>query len=253
VQVDQWRQLIAAAAARRPSPVKAHTYRNKKWGTASAPVVLGCDDGSDYVVKGQQVGRAIANEQIVGKLGAALGAPVGQINLIDVPADLIGMQAELRHMTAGVSHGSLLVPDCSDKLWLAHHDVAENRSRFAALAVLYGWIPAGDHQLIDRQTAPHLVYSVDHGHFFPGGPNWTVAGLAGAGPARPYGDLVNGCGITRDELRPVMDQLQTVTAETIAEAVAAPPNVWSITAEERVTVAAYLQARREQLLAALAA
>lgn len=70
-------------------------------------------------MKGQQAGRAIANEQIVGKLGAALRAPVGEIQLIDVPSDLIGMQADLRHMPAGVSHGSRLVPDCSDKLWIA--------------------------------------------------------------------------------------------------------------------------------------
>jgi hypothetical protein len=65
------------------------------------------------------------------------------------------------------------------------HDVPDNRPRFAALAVLYGWIPAGDAQLIYRQTVSHLVYSVDHGHFFPGGPNWTLAGLSGFVPLSP--------------------------------------------------------------------
>lgn len=186
MQANQWEDLITRAAANRVSPIKAQTYRNKKWGSASAPVVLGCDDGNDYVVKGQQAGRAIVNEQIVGKLGVALKAPVGQVNLIDVPADLIGMQADLKHIPAGVSHGSHLIPDCSDRQWLAHQDVPDNRLRFAALAVLYGWIPAGDHQLIYSQTAPHLVYSVDHGHFFPGGPNWTATGLGGAGSSVLY-------------------------------------------------------------------
>jgi hypothetical protein len=253
VQADQWRQLIAEAAAKRPAPIKAHTYRNKKWGSASAPVVLGCEDGHDYVVKGQQAGRAIINEQIVGRLGAELGAPVGQVNLIEVPADLIGMQADLKHMPAGVSHGSRLIPGCSDRQWIAHHDVPENKQRFAALAVLYGWIPAGDHQLIYRQTAPHVVFSVDHGHFFPGGPNWTVAGLNGAGPAVLYGELMSGCKITREELRTVEDRLRTVSVTTIAEAIATPPDTWNITVEERVAVAAYLATRKEQLLATLAA
>jgi hypothetical protein len=215
--------------------------------------VLGCEDGHDYVVKGRQAGRAIINEQIVGKLGAALEAPVGQINLIDVPADLIGMQADLNHMPPGVSHGSRLILDCSDKLWLAHHDVPDNRPRFAGLAALYGWIPAGDPQLIYGQTAPHLVYSVDHGHFFPGGPNWTVAGLNGAGPCVLYGELMNGCKITREELLAVENRLRTMSVETIAEAVAMSPDTWNIAAEERIAVAAYLAARREQLMAVLAA
>lgn len=105
----------------------------------------------------------------------------------------------------------------------------ENRQRFAALAVLYGWIPAGDHQLIYRQTAPHLVFSVDHGHFFPGGPNWTVSGLRGEGPSIPYDELITSCRITREELRVVGVQLQAVSVETIAEAVATPPDPWNIT------------------------
>src|ERR1700732_2925309 len=101
---EQWETLILEAAAHRPAAIKALTYRNKKWTTASAPVVLGCDDGDDYVIKGRQVGRAVVNEQIVGHLGRVMGAPVAEVKLIDVPAELIAMQqAELGHIPAGVA------------------------------------------------------------------------------------------------------------------------------------------------------
>ena len=52
------------------------------------------------------------------------------------------------------------------------------KNRCALLAVMYGWFQAGDNQLLYRKTPPELVFSVDHGHFFPGGPEWTVEGGA---------------------------------------------------------------------------
>lgn len=48
-------------------------------------------------------------------------------------------------------------------------------------------------------------------------------------------------------------RLKEVSAEIIAEAVAAPPETWNITYEERITVAQYLAVRRDQLLAAITA
>jgi hypothetical protein len=75
VQADQWRQLIEAAAAKRSAPIKAQTYRNKKWGSASAPVVLCCRDGHEYVVKGRQAGRyfsARSRRSLLGPLATFL-------------------------------------------------------------------------------------------------------------------------------------------------------------------------------------
>ena len=98
-----------------------------------------------------------------------------------MPQELIDAQPEMRHMPAGISHGSQLVPNCSEREAYRYVDIAENRERFAKLAVLYGWMSAGDHQFIYRHDPPNLVHSVDHGHFFPGGPNWQVVQLTSVG------------------------------------------------------------------------
>lgn len=210
---------------------------------------MSCGDGHEYVVKGRQVGRAIVNEQVIAQIGLALGAPVGQPALIDVPAELIAAEPAMQHMLPGVSHGTRYLRDCSDRLWIEHVNVAVNRARFALLAVLYGWGHAGDHQLIYANAAPHLVYSVDHGHFFPTGPDWTAPALDQAPSATLYQDIVSTCGLTSAELRAALAALDGVQESAIIRAVAAPPDEWGCTMDERVTMVAFFAKRRSELLA----
>jgi hypothetical protein len=58
----------------------------------------------------------------------------------------------------------------------------DNKYRFAAAAVMYSWLGASDRQFIYGKAGSHKVYSVDHGHFFQNGPNWTIASLSAAPP-----------------------------------------------------------------------
>src|SRR5262245_44207625 len=96
------------------APIRAHTFITL-FPTFSKPVVLACDDGKVYVVKGLQPGRpdhhqmsrAIIADHVVGRVGYAMGAPVPEIRLIDVPAALRDAQPEMQHMVAGIAHGSL--------------------------------------------------------------------------------------------------------------------------------------------------
>lgn len=160
--------------------VKAHTYI-RKWKTASKPVLLRCDDDKEYVVKGQQAGRMIYNDQVIGKLGKRMEAPVPKVVLVDLPEELINAEPEMSHMTPGVSHGSLFITNSTERENdIMHTDITENVARFARLAALFGWVHANDRQFIYENSRPHLVYSVDHGHFLPKGPAWTVASLNSA-------------------------------------------------------------------------
>src|SRR5262249_17996896 len=93
-----WKRLIEESAPLRSPPIRAETYGQQAWTTGSRPALLRCSDRSDYVVKGKQVGRALIAEQIIGALGALLGAPVPKMPLVDVPADLIKEQHDLSHM-----------------------------------------------------------------------------------------------------------------------------------------------------------
>jgi len=210
-------------------------------------VLLECDDGKSYVVKGKQAGRMITNDQILGALGHALGGPVPVVVLVDVPQELIDAEPEMSHMSAGVAHGSAWIPDASDREGIAHQDVAENRQRFAFLAVLYGWAPANDAQFIYTNAAPRLVYSVDHGHFFPGGPDWTIDTLNAASPADLDGAIDAACTWTAGHLRAVLTHLENFTDEAIADVVSRPPDDWNVSQQERSVLATYLAERRDQL------
>lgn len=239
--------MIVEAASAREGATTAHTFL-RLWPTSSRPVHLACEDGREYVVKGVQAGRMIATDSIVGRLGVAMGAPVGTVGLVDVPAELIDIEPRMAHMTPGISHGCVWIPGCSEREDIMHLGHGDNRRRFARLAVLYGWVFANDRQYIYRNRMPFEVYSVDHGHFLPDGPWWTVASLEADEYVVPDPHLIGGCGLTGPDLREACMGLLGINDAVIARAVAAPPDHWGVTLPERVGLAAYLSNRRAQLI-----
>ena len=244
--MPDWLRLLDGAAAHPTVVVVAHTFI-RAWPSASRPVLLACDDGSQYVVKAAQAGRMVANDQMVGHLGEMAGCPTGRPMIVDVPAELIAIEPQMQHMIAGPAHGSSWVADCSEREGVAHIDVAENRPRFAALAGLFGWVGGSDHQFIYRNEPPRLVYSVDHGHIFPNGPDWTEASLAGTAAPGYLPDLVASCRLTQQELEAASPPFAGLSDEDIANAVAAPPDVWGLAREERIAVLRYLVERRDAM------
>jgi hypothetical protein len=144
----------------------------------------------------------------------------------------------------------LFIEGCYDGWEMEHLDEEENLDRYASLAVLYGWTQAADHQFLYGKTPPHLVYSVDHGHFLEGGPEWTTASLLSAPKAIPDRLIASSAALSRKALQTATLRLQGVADDDIAEAVAAPPDSWGMMMHERVALAEYLARRRDDLLAA---
>lgn len=222
---EQWRERLALAAARGPMPkVVAQTPIARRSGYSKAAVAR-CSDGELYVVKGTQVGRALVADQVVGRLAAVMGAPVPEVALVDVPADLVADQNfYMGHFEAGIGHGSRIIPGCEDGWDIEHEDAAENRDRFALLAVLFGVAFPDDQQFMYRKAPPRIVYSVDHGHFFAGAPDWTIETLVAAPIAEPDSGIVSYAGISPDAISMALERLRNVSDEVIAGVVAAPPD-----------------------------
>jgi len=61
-----WNGLFAQAV--RPISVTGHTLL-RSWTTSSAPVLLACDDGNEYVVKGRQVGGGKRDGSTIDNMG----------------------------------------------------------------------------------------------------------------------------------------------------------------------------------------
>ena len=247
----RWKQALEKAIAQPEEPIQAITFR-RGWNSAARPVLVRGIDKNEYVIKGQQAGRQTINDQVVARLGVAIGAPVGKPQLVEISAELIAEDPKFDYLTPGIAHGTLYVADCFDDRGTGEYaSQSENRARFALLSVLYGWVYSGDPQFIYKKARPNLVYSVDHGHFFPCGPNWTINNLQHAHSAELDRYLVSSCKLTSEEIQQALLALNTVTEDVIIQAVAAPPSEWGLTIDERVTLIAYLFRRKQELLALL--
>ncbi|WP_027268929.1 HipA family kinase [Leptolyngbya sp. PCC 6406] len=243
--------MLQNASPTQDPPLQARTYL-RAWRTKAQPVLLNCADGGQYMVKGRQAGRQIINDQVVARLGTLLGAPVGEPKLIDVPSALIEIEPNLSHLQPGIAHGTRFIPDCMDQPELIATSQPENRSRLARLAVLYAWVVPGDWQFLFSKSPPRLVYSVDHGHFFPGGPEWTVRDLQQAAP--PYlPSCFSVCALTPEDWVEALLALSQIPEEEIVHTVAAIPEEWGLTIEERVVLVQYLLYRRSELPSTLQA
>jgi len=246
----EWERLRDAATATPPHLVEARAYR-RSYSTLTKPVLLECADGMEYVVKGSQGGRSVFNEQVIGRLGTALGVPVCEVSLVNISRELIERnKPAMDHIAPGLAHGCRFVPDCLGAVQITHVREPANRERYAQLALFYGWIVARYHQFIYKAKPPHNVYSCDHGEFFPRGPDWTEVSLAEAPPASPDSLIVTACGLGRNEIsmaRPLFDSLNP---EVIATAIAAIPRDWGgVIDRERYALACYLLFRSETLRA----
>jgi hypothetical protein len=253
----EWGERIAETSAARTVRVTARRFDGGLT-TASRPQKFYCEGGPTgddlYLVKFAQNqhgdGRAIFTEQIVARAGRLIEAPVAAVELIDVSAGLadearIQAEPELGFVPEeGVHHGSLWAFNHSERQAVDHVD--SNRGRFAALDVLYAWIPCGgDHQFIYDNTEPRHVLSVDHTPFFPNGPDWTAGGLVAATPNVQRDQVLAALPLAPDDHANAVNRLLDTTEADIAAVVAAPPDDWGVGTADREAIASYLWSRRE--------
>lgn len=254
-----WDELFEDATGREKTVV-AVTFLRRRTDTASHPVYVECDDGKTYIVKPPRKdtdqGRMLFNDQVIARFGALIGAPVPRVALVSISQTLIDLnphqQQGLGHCQSGVSHGSELIKNVTERIDQFEHVADdENKNRFALLGVLHGWIGFSDRQFLFEIDEPFRVWAVDHGHFFPNGPNWTPATLATAAAPQVAPDLAAACSLANDELHAVCSILvEKVTDDKIARVLAIPPDAWGVKIDERIGLAKYLSARRDALLKA---
>jgi hypothetical protein len=249
-----WVELFTAAELFQPPPVQARTFV-QRYASASAPVELICEDGHAYVTKCMRPNNPaqahmMFNDQCAARLGRFMGAPVPTVSLVNVSAELIAQNNELAHILPGLAHGSLKVPNVTDRVnSFDHSDKGTNRLRFASLAIFFGWLGGSDQQFIFEKATPFNVYSHDHGHFFPGGPLWTVPSLAAAPPAQAWNKLVTDLNLTAAELQQACAPLHNVTPEQIAQSIAFCPTNWGVDQPARIALANFLNDRMQTLRA----
>ena len=247
---DEWTAAIKNSQSQIRPHTTAETFVNRLR-SASQPVVVVCGNGETYHLKAMQPANAAmpwvaTAEQVVGRIGTLIGAPVPDVRHVDVPQDLVNAEPEMSHMTCGLAHGSRTIPNTSDKLGVQTAGSQRNREAYSALGVLYGWTVAGDPQLIRTMDAAQDVYSVDHGYFFPGGPNWNAGSLGGREAARPDQQfLVNGA--EPNKVDEAIVRAKGVTDAQLAGLIGSSCPAWGVPLTDLVALAKFLSHRRDTM------
>jgi hypothetical protein len=169
------------------------------------------------------------------------------VALARVPDELIAADPKLARYAGGLAHATAYVPNVSEFKGVQHAQFPQNRERFARLLVLFSWMVASDHQFMYGLAAPHLVYSHDHGLFFPGQAQWTRQSLAAVGQVQLDAKLA-AIGFTPAELQLAAAELRGVTDLEIAEAVGFIPVEWSVPGADLTALTDYMTARRTSVL-----
>ena len=247
--VEQWTAAINKAIVQQAPCLAATGYLAGPWNSYSRPVVLTFPDKVNRMVKGRQAGgRALFNDQVIGRLGKQIAAPVPDVCVATLPQSLIDIEPKVAHMPAGSCHACTFFDNYSDRMGVAHHDLPGNRTGLAKLAILYGWVYASDPQLIYRNAPPRTLLSVDHGHFLGDGPNWTPEVLAGRPAPTPHPWIVDGAKLTPEELKAAAEALRLTTNQALCDAIGSAPVEWDVPISERVALGVYLAKRRLELL-----
>lgn len=220
--------------------------RPSLYGGAGSFLVLG-EDEQRYWCKSLnnfQSDRVPITEQIVGRLGQLIGAPVCSCALISLD-DIAGWEIRPgtgRLTEVGFAHGSLAVDPVLETRELRHRGDDDNRRRHCGLYALSDWLYGGDLQWLRATDQDNAYYSHDHG-FFLTGADWTIDSLAER-RIEPVPITVEGNRLDRDEVERLAQALQQLDLESIERALSALPAGWPVSDGELEAVAEFANARK---------
>lgn len=205
------------------------------------------DNGKKWWVKplnNQQGGKVIVTEQIVGRMGALIGAPVCEVGVVRLPEEISGWEFRPgAQIQPGLAHGSAAVDPVVEDRSLAHRDRDDNRRRHVGIIALYDWCWGGDPQWLYAEANDRMVYSHDHGWYLPEeGNDWDEVTLVTRVdephvPAWPIG------GLDADELTRLATVLSAVSTHDLIEILREVPLSWPATTGELETLGWFLERR----------
>jgi hypothetical protein len=191
-----------------------------------------------------QGGRVVVTELIVSAAGQLIGAPVCEVELIEISAEFAGMKLPSGlTLQPGIGSASRAIPDVAQEGTLAHRQRDDNQRRHVGVFALYDWCWGGDGQWLYCASADKKIYSHDHGWYLPPeGANWDEgAMMAEVGTPRPL-------PAPHDELDPaecerIADALAAVSREDLCSILAGVPQQWGVPVTELEAVGYFLECR----------
>lgn len=188
--------------------------------------------------------RVPITEQIVGRVGALIGAPTCEVRTVAIPPELTGWCFRGNHpLEPGIAHGSLHVDDCVETRTLEFRSQDDNRRRHCFILALHDWCWGGDGQWLRVERDDQRYYSHDHGWYLPPeGAVWSSTELERlVDEPRELPDSGQDFGIWA--AAEVANQLEAVNRNRLIEVLEAIPDEWPVSDEELEAVGFFLERR----------
>lgn len=221
------------------------------------PFRVTASDNRDYWVKSLEVypedeRPSLATEQIVSQVGRLIGAPVCDTSLIRIPNALAGWSPH-RGLTIqpGVAHASLAINRATEiRNCLEARIDDDNRSRHVGVYALYDWCFGADDQWLYDLDNDRMLYSHDHGAFFPpaGMGYWLRESL------QAVADTPHTLPYPSNDLSPlavaeVADALEAVDRADLVEVLCSIPASWPVSTEDLEHIGWFLEYRAPSVAA----
>lgn len=198
-----------------------------------------------------QTPRLPVTEQIVGRLGRLIGAPVCDCKLISLD-EIEGWeirQGTGRLVESGYAHGSQAVEPSLETRELKFRSDDDNRRRHCGLYALSDWLYCGDLQWLRATDQENAYFSHDHG-FFLTGPEWTRESLAACG-VEPGPITLDPAQLDPGEINRLGGALEGLSSADIEAAISGLPTSWPVSDEELAAVAQFADLRKAAAAARL--
>lgn len=237
--------------------MKPITYRKTLPGKSNAHL-LTLADGKRFVVKFLQQGfeKSLANEWIGYCIGRYLGAPLPFCKIISLPEAFTG---KLPHpeplLPSQYQFASTYIPDSQNLHGVTFIQRVTNQQTLVMIILLDYWLANSDRTrkniLLQKEEAGvYRIWSIDHAEIFSS-PAWTLQHLQ-----HPPRGLIKSAThqvlsrFIEDEKHfwDGLEIIQTMPVLLLEEIVAAVPDDWLLTKEERKAIVAFLIQRRKKSL-----
>jgi hypothetical protein len=197
--------------------------------------------------------RVPVTEQIVGRIGFLIEAPICIVHTIEIPSEFVGWEFRSgRKLEAGIAHGSKHIDQVADVGGMDRRNNDDNARRHARMMALFDWCWGGDQQGLVALADESRYYSHDHGWYLPPeGPTWDVASLEATVDA-PHEYSAPKDGITSAIVDEILEKLLAVQRSQLCDALACIPATWPVTDAELECAGFFLERRAAAVAARIA-
>lgn len=247
---EGWRGLLEGRRDPKSPPLIEVALQPSTRGGSGTFLAADSDQRQWWVkpLNNRQGGKVVVTEHVVGKAGALIGAPVCEVAVVELPAELTGWEFRPGAvLEPGLAHGSAAVVAALEDRGLSYRDRDDNRVRHAGVVALYDWCWGGDDQWLYAEQQDRMLYSHDHGWYLPeNGHDWNETTLMRR-MNEPHPINASTHDLDAAELHRLAERLRGLSRQELVDMLKRVPTSWPVSNDELEALGWFLESRASEV------